>query len=40
MQGMPILEGSGGMPPENFEKLAPLRLNLRVLLNDDLLAKL
>ena len=33
MQSMPILGGSGGMPPlENFEKLDPLRLNLRVFL--------
>ena len=32
MQSMPNLGGSGGMPPGNFEKLDPLRLNLRALL--------
>ena len=33
MRSMPILGGSGGMPPpENFEKLDPMRLNLRVFL--------
>ena len=33
MQSMPNLGGSGGMPPpENFEKLDPLRLNLRAFL--------
>ena len=32
MQSMPILGGLGACPPENFEKLDPLRLNLRVFL--------
>ena len=33
MQSMPNLRGSGGMPPlGNFEKLSPLRLNLRAFL--------
>ena len=32
MQSMPNLGGSGGMPPGNFEKLSPLRLNLRAFL--------
>ena len=27
-----IARGSGGMPPEKFEKLDPLRLNLRAFL--------
>ena len=32
MRNMPNLGGSGACPPENFEKLDPLRLNLRALL--------
>ena len=32
MQSMPNLGGLGAYPPENFEKLDPLRLNLRALL--------
>ena len=33
MQSIPNLGGSGGMPPpENFEKLNPLRLNLKAFL--------
>ena len=31
-QTMPNLGGLGACPPENFEKLNPLRLNLRALL--------
>ena len=31
-QSIPNVGGSGGMPPENFEKLNPLRLNLRAFL--------
>ena len=29
---MPNLEGLGACPPENFEKLYPLRVNLRAFL--------
>ena len=32
MQSMPNLGGLGHVPPENFEKLNPLRLNLRAFL--------
>ena len=32
VQSMPILRGSGGMPPRNFERLHSLRLNLRAIL--------
>ena len=32
MRGMTNLGGFGGMLPENFEKLTPLRLKLRVFL--------
>ena len=32
VRNMPILGGLGAYPPENFEKLDPLRLNLRVCL--------
>ena len=32
MRSMPTLGGLGACPPENFEKLDPLRLNLRVFL--------
>ena len=32
MQSMPNLGGLGACPPENFEKLNPLRLNLRAFL--------
>ena len=32
MQNMPNLGGSGGMPPRKFEKINPLRLNLRAFL--------
>ena len=32
MQSMPNLRGLGACPPGNFEKLSPLRLNLRAFL--------